>query len=1448
VAAPDSVFVNDAILTTRTNIDAPDFINGGYIIFDTISSGGVDGALFQTQDTLNYTNTGFMLIQPGMIFDYHSASKGDQAAASFSDTGTIISLDSPPVAFWAGGGSPIIKALSQPPGTGAAELEIGGTAPYLINSGGGTNLPVPSATLVSASNILVRGTMLTGDLGDLQFNGANINLSGGTLGAGSVSETDTNATAGRGLVMGYSVGGAIDGFYSPPPVTYDICWTLDNGSSYLDDVDYVYDSLYYLTEGLDEIITPGFPVIGVNTAGTEQGGTRNGTLEGYSLLNSGFDPESIFPIGSPVLATTASTTAVTPVWSSFVYYYEIETESGNNIITNWYYNIMYVNTAFADADITAQVAFYGESLLGIENEPLYGGINTVTNGSPYALEGMIRFSAPVTDVLTGQIESNSIYFLDTSGIQVPAFYATNTIYASAKDARPLGFEITRIEPAEWAYQIPGNELLFDPTVLITYIRSNTVAMTNSFYVAQVGRNPEAPDGLDSYTAALLGHTQTGLPDITNEPGRIEINSSKTLVVSNMTMRANGFVTINATNLTGTPAAVDFGNYNVYLGNLKNPLLISNLFPAAFKRLRGDVAAYSADWMNVITNDGITTNRITNNVFYHVLIVDQDLRDSFQSTGVNVALRGNNVVVDDPMRVMGSVLFQTTNLTLNSNLSLTGAAGTLQTANVPMLQNLLIGPGGSVVADNHINLGVVPSASPANPTKLNTPILSITNLGQIQSGETEFQARVFAEGGGIVSSNGGSIVINAITNYLGAGGLGRANTLSADGDINLTSTSIQITNSTLLAGQGGVGQLVLYAPGELTDHHPNTASTKRYTTNLWQVTDGFSLPVKPASGDLFGTQIKTIAANEGQTIDHVWAGQDLGPAVAGFFNNEVIGHLILDRTAADATLEFSAAGRKNAMYVDYLEFQDLAFSDYHHGLVVDPNFTIYFANANVDPDKLQKVYSNIVWVSQFAGPNSTTKVEYLGGSNCLMNTALASSSTISSDYSGIVNLENPHPLNNPTAGPIPCPSQVTSTEVLSVTNGVSGQTFVIWSTGQGIITPSLSQNNVKAGQSISLTAVPASGWLFLGWSGAVVSSQPSLTFAIPASKSFSFLTANFITNPFIALAGEYNGLFYVSTNVAGNNSGSVTFTLNNQGVFSGKLIFGTTNYPFSSQFNMAQSATASATNGSNILAVALQVGQSGLTGEATGSVSNGAFHAGLKAYQAPAWTAAQPAPQAGNYTLVLPGNANAAASPGGDSYGTATVDALGNLTAIGTLADGVSFSQAVPLSKGGLWALYIAPAGVPQPLLGWVGFDTNGAGGTSTALSGTVTWVRDAGPGTFYTNGFTNTSILLGSIYSAAFQKTNGLALRNPAITLSGGNLAGTVTEPVSVSGLETYQSADKSLTLTINAATGVFNGQYVPPGTSQKVPLAGVVLQKEGVARGYFPGTNQTGAVLLQGN
>ncbi len=105
---------------------------------------------------------------------------------------------------------------------------------------------------------------------------------------------------------------------------------------------------------------------------------------------------------------------------------------------------------------------------------------------------------------------------------------------------------------------------------------------------------------------------------------------------------------------------------------------------------------------------------------------------------------------------------------------------------------------------------------------------------------------------------------------------------------------------IVAGTTGEGSLTLDATKLLTDFVPSTATTNTNSVlvNFWKVTGGFSPPVKPAFGDLFGTEIHTVAAGNQQSI-HVWAVLKNGPVNAGFTNNTVIGRLVLDRLTNNA---------------------------------------------------------------------------------------------------------------------------------------------------------------------------------------------------------------------------------------------------------------------------------------------------------------------------------------------------------------------------------------------------------------------------------------------------------------------------------------------------------------------------------------------------------------------
>jgi hypothetical protein len=1411
-AAPDRIYQNYGDVIQQTNIDAVIFANygnfdlGGITVIGNtvlVTTGALEGFPFDTTDTLYYTNTGTMFAEPGFLFNTSTA-KGRHPAASFYNSGAINNLDTPPVYFVAllAGGGIVLE-------------------PNTVVSVG-INQLVPSVLQVSATNITNPGTLTVGDYGVMTISGQNVSLADGALVSGTASDTDTNSLSGRGVMVGFISGKNVYPAFTAPTGVYDLYWGLTNSEA-LSLPNLTAVAQYLLATQTPGPVTPGELVT-----------NRVGATTSYPL------PESTYWSG------------VTSDFAAYVYQSDVITDPNTGVITNVYYNIVLVKTNFPDANITATVGFL----------PSFDTVGLVTD-DPNGIEAVVQFSAPIQDVITGQMVSNSVYLLDTGAGALPVLFAQNTAY-SAAFGKPDCFEITTTTPGEWLLTTPAN-YNFNPTLIYGFdafgarlYQSNTVSSTNASYAVQVNSNPERTDGLFPLTISMLGSIGLNIPTLTNGISRVEV-SAKNLDVSNVRIRANGTITIHATNYTGVPSGTDWDSVNSDLGNLHTNTIISNLFPHQFRRLRGDILAYATDWLNVQTNDG-NGNPITNTEHVHLLVVDQTLQSSFKSSVLNLALRGSNVVENDDMVVLQSSLFQATNVTFNGNVHFSEGAANLEPNNLPVLKNLLVTTNGTLAADNQIYIGVPITSTPGDPSKRTYSVNTITNYGFIGAAGVVLQPLTFANGGTVLCSNSGAMLLNAKTNLLGAG-LGIANSLIADGDINLSSISIQASNSTIRAGLQGNGRLNLYATNQLTDFLTNSPSTNAYVTNLWQVSAGFSLTTKPLNGDLFATEIKSVAAKFKQVSLHVWAGADRGPTLRGFSNNMVIGHLLLDREDPTAGMRFSpvAVGKTNALYVDYLELANYSYSDYHNGIQIDPNFTIYFANANVDPSKLHQAFPNIVWVPQFAGPNSSAYIPYKGGSNTYINAALKNSSTIDTDLDGTPNSADPFPLDNPILGPVPSPATATSV-VLSVTNG---GVLAIWAVGQG--TNFLSTNGgrkytaltnsapigLTAGQIVTLNAVSNAGWTFVNWTEGtisgpvVVSSVPVFNFTIPATNYF--LMANFVPSPFPSLAGVYNGLFYQTNVVTANSSGFVTFTVTTNGTFTGSLLIGSNKYSFGSRFYGTGLATVQATSKTNSLTVTLQLDATGLSDQATGDVSNGTWDAILMADRVPLWTAKNPATQAGQYTFVLPGNADAANSPGGDSYGTITVDKLGNLKAIGTLADNVSFSQSVPLSKYGIWPLYFAPGGVPQTLLGWVTFNTN----PPVGFGGPVNWIKAAGKGTYYTNGFITNSVLLGSLYVVPAHQTSGLSLTNPTITLSGGNLAQPLTNNVILSGKVTYQTTNKpQTTLTIAPATGLFTGQYqyLSAGKTQKVPLAGVVLQNQNTAQGFFLGTNQSGAVLLQGD
>ncbi len=90
------------------------------------------------------------------------------------------------------------------------------------------------------------------------------------------------------------------------------------------------------------------------------------------------------------------------------------------------------------------------------------------------------------------------------------------------------------------------------------------------------------------------------------------------------------------------------------------------------------------------------------------------------------------------------------------------------------------------------------------------------------------------------------------------------------------------------------------------------------------------------------------------------------------------------------------------------------TNFNSAFSISPNFTIYFANANVPVTKLHGAAGGrFQWVRSFAGPLSSTNIYYASTSNTYtFNIALVTDNDLDTDGNGIVNGEDPEPIPVP----------------------------------------------------------------------------------------------------------------------------------------------------------------------------------------------------------------------------------------------------------------------------------------------------------------------------------------------------------------------------------------------------------------------------------------------------
>jgi hypothetical protein len=416
----------------------------------------------------------------------------------------------------------------------------------------------------------------------------------------------------------------------------------------------------------------------------------------------------------------------------------------------------------------------------------------------------------------------------------------------------------------------------------------------------------------------------------------------------------------------------------------------------------------------------------------------------------------------------------------------------------------------------------------------------------------------------------------------------------------------------------------------------------------------------------------------------------------------------------------------------------------------------------------------------------------------------------------------------------------------LTNGTGTVQHVTW------------PKNLVSGKEYTVTATPKSGNLFSNWVGgtaepySVLSSSANYTFTM---QDGLVLEANFVSNPFTPEEGTFSGLYLDTNNVTEASSGFFTLKLMASGAFTGKIMTSGSTYslPTTVKFGVGGQVQFTVPTKQNTLTFNLQldIGDPG-SQQITGTVSNGTWTAGLTAdravFNATGNTAVN---YEGRYTLAIAGAEDGATSPGGFGCATLSVNSAGLITMAGNLADGTSINQSVSVSKDGRWPFYASysspPAGNGGAVLSWITFSNLPA----SELGGTMYWFRPAGKTpSVYQSGFTNMASIVGSAYNPTDKPL--LALANGQVTLDGGDLPFAITNQITLSPSGTItvpRTAENTnkLALTITKTTGAISGSFANPFNPKRtITVKGVLLQNQTNAVGYFLGTNQSGAFLLE--
>ncbi|HEU5123273.1 MAG TPA: hypothetical protein VFW05_04325 [Verrucomicrobiae bacterium] len=1368
VGAPSQNYVNPAgnLVISPEIIDAVNFLNLG-----TFQLAGVPYIPYETFDTLNYTNSGLMVSAPGWRFDLNSNKTGKRSwSANFVNlnAGQIVAVD-------------------------------------LDNAGSSAEAPCvvstlyPSYLLVSATNIITQAgttssgaSLVVGANGVMKLEGKKVDLSRSGLEVTPIWDEFLGS-----------------GVYDDPPTRF------------IPDVA-VYDQVWAQSG-----FSPGYPV---GSAGLWDGVTARAQA---ISRQQGANPAPFpgFTISNPTADSYVNVGRLMPLFLTNVIYEEITFEDETNgcsiTVTSAVPDVRVINVR---SNIAKGAVFVG--VPASFNPPQIGFTGSTQPRNPFNR----------ADVLISVMLSNSV----TTELE-PAYIRVQDQLASDTTIRGMLVNVIGCDPLT---QRPFNYNLDRAPVLPGFSGNNGYPEPDFFLSS--GNRTEFPDDViqDSVTNSVvesgefsaytsyLDNIVTRPPavpggDITNMIGRVDITAD-VLNLERTRIRGEGLISIDTPHLvSSTNAVIDAENLSFNLGSTNGLLKVESMLPSSgfVQRLRGPVRLWSAVWSNnvtiLFTNNYVLTNLpiaspcdtngtiigtqvvaipliITNQlgVLYHTLMVDATSLTTVVPVSVyDFKTHSPDVVVNDNLTLVRNLMIDGRSLTLNGSMTIPGLLQVnpvtgLASPQLPLLNWKGINAPNLVYFTNNGSLYIVNEAHFGDDRSLG--YAQFINNGTLQVGSLNIKSDSFENHSDITSLF--TMNVRSTSSVLANG------SSTAGGGVLFFGNDLKLNQYLLSA----VDAVEFNLTNSLADAGPGSG-------NLLQLANGFNLRIKPKTGDLLGTTVTEAAPDVPSVrIANVWAGEDFGPAAAGYSNNVAIGVLRFTSESPDPAFAFRGAGAHNAMYVDLLDLS--ALTDYANQLRIDNNLVIYFAAAELGftpppngdgaPQQPEEYLDGqfggrLRWVRTYAGANSGQSI-VIDGVPTQVNKALFNSMIIDSDQDSIPNGSDPGP-------------NVFQTAPVSVT------VF-----GNGSANPNYDGVPLLLGEVYTITATPREGAQFLGWSGSLESSLPVLTFTNTGGLE---LFADFSFKP---VAGTYNGLFYQSDGIQMFQSGYITIKTTKRGSYSGVARIGTERFPLSGRIDEDGHSFPNSS-----LAMELQFSDD----EVTGTVDGFTWLADLQADRALVATKAHKNPYAGRYTILFPGGDSPTnhAVPYGDGYGTITVAANGKIRLSGSLPDGTRIAQSSSVGEEGQWPFYVPLYRGDGQAMGWMSF----AQLADRDVGGTFNWIKLEGArGKFYQDGFNHTADAIGS----RFSKTNSpfTVFDSGRVIFDGGNPPVAIENEIAISRKSRISNLGTNKLSMKISGQGVFKGKFVNPNTGRATAFSGVMLQKQGFGGGYFISTEESGKVMLE--